>query len=1048
MQGSSQVTNEVERAEKAREAVRVFRGMLPTLNGYVRALTGNKRLRIEISATSNGGTDGRTIQYRPPIGLGERINHDRAVCDKRDAMGQQQCLACRRREHILATIYHEIAHNVYNSFAPVEPHDAAAFTSRAAALHGSKYGKAIAERLAAMPDRQKRTYPMLAQFLSQYLPMIFNALEDARVNARMFEARKGTRAIFDAQIKETFELGVETFTGEREHWRDRPLNSQAIIGMFLKASGYDYEGWLLDKVENDLNDPTLAEIADQVVAAKGPADVYTLAFNTLARLRELGYCKSERDPEEEEEEDEQPEQQEEPADEGEPEPDAADADEPADEPEPGDEESADPDDAPGDGDGGGEESGEEGGEEDLGAAAEGDEGEGGGPEQPDSDDGRGDDQGPGVDPEESDSSPGGEDESPESDDPGEAAGEGEGEQSGPDDDSSSDEPDPGDAPADDPASDEAEAGAEGNGDDVDGQSTSAGDDLGDSAESEGGDDDASPPPDGDGSDGGQGQDSGDGPVAGGEGSDGELPDEESAPEDGEAGSESGEADASDQQSDGVDSGGEEGSGSGSPDADGEEGADRSEGSGSLGTGSDTPDPSVADDPESVDGDGADDAGEGQPDEGDLTGDGDSRGEGGDSSGEGDAELPDDGEVGDGESGGTLPGEGEDSGPAPDGGDGPDEVGDDGDPSADDFGGEPEEVPVEYDYGEPEQVARDVQHGTHHDSDGNVTGEDSPRTYADHREAGKDGAAVGTAVVQGAYFDQSSAMVGGVREHTPDKIQRTSSLIATAWDHRGSESSYAREMGVAGDFDPPESALGPALLRMRVAFSNNRRAHDTLHLKSGKINARALGKRAWGDDERLFKRKQRPGKRDYSVVIGMDVSGSSSGRAIRIEKRAVMAQAELLNRMGIRFAVVAHSANYSGVQDDESLWMDVYHVKDFDQPWNEAARDNLRGLGPDGGNLDGHTMEFYRKMLDRENTTDRIIMYYTDGAMPMSNYEEELEVLQRELRVCSQKGYTVMGVGIGTDSPSNHGLETVVVNEDSDIPAVVRFLEKRLERTVR
>jgi len=1026
------VTNKVERAEKARESVRVFRTMLPALNGYVRALTGNKRLRIEISATSNGGTDGRTIQYRPPIELGERIPHDRSACDRRDEHGQQRCRACRRSEHILATIYHEIAHNAYDSFAPVDPKDAADFTQRAADLHGSKYGKAIAARLNAMPDRQRRTYPLLAQFLSEYLPLIFNSLEDARVNARMFDARKGTRAIFEAQIKDTFERGIENPDGEREHWRDRPLNSQAIIGMFLKASRYDFSGWLLEKVENDLNDPVLTEICDKVVDARGPGDIYTLAFNTLARLRELGYCKSERDPEVEDEEDEQSEP-EEPGDAG---------------------ESTDPSDVPDaadDSDGSGEEGGAEGedvpDDQPVPAPAADDAAEGTEPADEGAD---GDDAGDGdsADPGESgpgagDDEPGDPDDSPEGEDPAEGeGGEPEGAPDGSDPDSGTEA-----GSSNDPAPDEADAGSEGDGDDGNGSSPSAGDDLGDSAESEGGANAGNSSGDGDGARG----EGGDGPEAGDEGGDGGVPDEESATEDVSSGSESGESSASDEQPEGVDSDGEEGSGSGSPDAEGEEGADRSEGSGSLGTGSDTPDSSVADDADSVDGDGADDTGEGQSDEGGVSEDGDSGGEAGDSSPEGDSSLPHDSEAGDGNAGGSLPGEVQDSDASTDGSDGPDEVGDDGDPATHDLGGESDEEPVEYDYGNPSEVARDVRQGMHHDENDQVARPDhTPHTLTprEFEDKSKDEEAIATAVVQGKYFDTSSAYIGGVREHTPDNINRPNRQVCTAWDNRHMTGPSAERVGVGGDFDPPESILGPALLRMRVAFSNNRRAHDTLHLKSGKINGRALGKRAWGDDERLFKRKSRPGKRDYSVVIGMDVSGSTAGQELAMEKRAVMAQAEMLNRIGVRFAVVAHSANYSGVPEDRSLWMDIYHVKDFDQPWNDQTRTNLRGLGPDGGNLDGHTLEFYRKMLDRETTTDRIIMYYTDGEMPASNYEEELEILQRELRGCAQKGYTVMGVGIGTDSPTQHGLETVVVNEDSDIPAVVRFLEKRLERTVR
>ena len=62
--------------------------------------------------------------------------------------------------------------------------------------------------------------------------------------------------------------------------------------------------------------------------------------------------------------------------------------------------------------------------------------------------------------------------------------------------------------------------------------------------------------------------------------------------------------------------------------------------------------------------------------------------------------------------------------------------------------------------------------------------------------------------------------------------------------------------------------GPALLRMRVAFADNQRGKQLNHLKSGKINGRVLGKRAHLGDERLFRKKIMPGKKDYFVLLGL------------------------------------------------------------------------------------------------------------------------------------------------------------------------------------
>jgi hypothetical protein len=91
------------------------------------------------------------------------------------------------------------------------------------------------------------------------------------------------------------------------------------------------------------------------------------------------------------------------------------------------------------------------------------------------------------------------------------------------------------------------------------------------------------------------------------------------------------------------------------------------------------------------------------------------------------------------------------------------------------------------------------------------------------------------------------------------------------------------------------------------------------------------------------------------------------------------------------------------------------------------------------------MEYLRKRVEESQATDKIILYYSDGKMPLENYAEELEVLQREILYCRRRGITLLGVGIKTDSPAQHGLETVQVNNDEDIPKVIDLLGKRLEQ---
>ena len=125
-------------------------------------------------------------------------------------------------------------------------------------------------------------------------------------------------------------------------------------------------------------------------------------------------------------------------------------------------------------------------------------------------------------------------------------------------------------------------------------------------------------------------------------------------------------------------------------------------------------------------------------------------------------------------------------------------------------------------------------------------------------------------------------------------------------------------------------------------------------------------------------------------------------------------------------------------------LEMYEIKSKREPWTDKTRNALANIGSVSQNLDGHTIEFYRKIADRSKATDVVIMYYTDGKMPAANHDEELAILQREIKTCKRKGYHLMGVGIRTDSPVRHGLDTVQVDTDDDLIKVVQHLEKRLK----
>jgi hypothetical protein len=982
-------------AEQAQRAVKAFRALQPTLTAYARNLTGRNDVRVEMAAQDNGSTDGKRIFFRPPIALGVETKHQRSVCGRRDKETLLNlCAACDAREDVLVTIYHEIAHIAFESFADVDSDDAARVAADAAEAAGGVWAKGVSERIRRAPSYQKRSYIAVSNLVSPFMPLLWNALEDARVNDEMFSARPGTKVMFDSNTKKIFRDGVEQVdpaTGQTitKKWDEYPANMQILVGLFCKASGFDYRGWFAPQIERALADETLTALINRMGTVRSAAGVYNLCFPILTRLRELGFCKMDDEPDE-------------PTPEPEEQPDEASDDEPSVEED--DSEDDDPTQA--------EEpqpEGESDDESDAGSS--------------------------GDDREES----GSEGDSDEADRPEDGEAESEAAAGQPDAGDAEDEHGPGDPQGSDGDSEgDADPSAEGGAESDSGRPDLGGDEEGSVDESDAGEAEV---PDEGGAEGSPQEEPGEG--EGGEGDPQEGSDDAAGGADAEDGGEAGFELGSDGDAPGVGEGGGSGDTSDDDSDEGESGAG-SEGSEGGESGAD------------------DDA----PSEGGITGTGDIEGDKLDV-GSGGGASAESGEGSDDDSSDGNAGEPR-SEPSVEAGEGPEHGSDGQDSSADDGDRADDSAPAAgaeaSDEDEPIDTGADLgRGGTELIEDESL--EDKPLEmgtpedakmgllkFGDHEEKPKtaqeraDEKAIDQAIIQGLYFETPSRHITGVREHRWGVPQIIGGFnFSQAWDEDGFYSIMSRRSGREADMTIAESVLGPALMRMRVAFADNQRGHNQQHLKSGKVNGRVLGKRASLGDPRLFRKKIQPGKKNYLVVIGMDVSGSTAGVNIVLEKQAVMAQAELCRRMGIPFAIYAHSGNYWSPTDGRAsgFALDVYIIKEEHEPWDKGTQERLTKLGPDSANLDGHFLEYLRKRADESTATDTVILYYSDGKMPAENHDEELEILQREIAVCKKKNYTLLGVGIRTDSPARHGLDTVQVDSTEDVGKVVKHLEKRL-----
>ena len=240
---------------------------------------------------------------------------------------------------------------------------------------------------------------------------------------------------------------------------------------------------------------------------------------------------------------------------------------------------------------------------------------------------------------------------------------------------------------------------------------------------------------------------------------------------------------------------------------------------------------------------------------------------------------------------------------------------------------------------------------------------------------------------------------------------------------------------------PRNLLSPSLARLRVVFASNRKTGIERNLRSGSRLDTMHLYRAGQGDSRIFGRKNVPKSRDWFVCVGLDFSGSTSmNGADHATKKAAHAVGELLYELGIRFAMYSHSSGYT----DKGESVRHVEIKSPEANWKDSiTQDALFASRGGGVNLDGHSMEQYRKVVQSQRATDKLMLYFTDGEMPAANFTEELELLQENIKLFKRDGCDLLGIGYRTDSPKRHGLETIQYNHEDDIKSIVDGLEAHL-----
>lgn len=255
------------------------------------------------------------------------------------------------------------------------------------------------------------------------------------------------------------------------------------------------------------------------------------------------------------------------------------------------------------------------------------------------------------------------------------------------------------------------------------------------------------------------------------------------------------------------------------------------------------------------------------------------------------------------------------------------------------------------------------------------------------------------------------------------------------DGRGPLFGISRASETTSAQDPTEALIGSLVGRARIVFFANAMTHRQRDAVRGRVSPTTLGKRAWNPDEqRLFERRQRNDAPSYSVLIGMDNSGSTvNGTIAKTLRETSLAAATMCQRVGVEVSMYAHTTGHRS--------MDLYELKAPEEPWNPSLGDDLRKLNIGSTNYDGSTLRAYRRILERRRATRKVLLYFTDGYIPGAGGAPEELIMHEEVVACQRRGITLLGVGAHTSSPEDFGIPTVRLDKVEDVRRVLEFLAK-------
>jgi len=243
-----------------------------------------------------------------------------------------------------------------------------------------------------------------------------------------------------------------------------------------------------------------------------------------------------------------------------------------------------------------------------------------------------------------------------------------------------------------------------------------------------------------------------------------------------------------------------------------------------------------------------------------------------------------------------------------------------------------------------------------------------------------------------YYLHSEDTDDASGEPEPDKPlentgkQNTNDLSYDEWDHASQR--YRRDwcrmheqsvVPVNGDF------VEVTLKKYRGLLKQLHRTFESLRQENRRLRREPYGEdididaavEAWSDtrqgleaSEFIFTQTSHR-ERQVAVMFMIDMSASTSGWINRVERESLVLLCEALERLGDRYAIYGFSG--CGNRHCQS-----FHIKDFDEPYNEDVRNRIEGIKPQEYTRLGAAIRHLGTRLSRVDARTRLLITLTDG----------------------------------------------------------------------